>query len=180
MNEQDWVTTVITERVWPDKTAAFERWIQRAHEQLASAEGFRGVDQVRLDEGDAVRYITVVRFTDQDSLEAWEGSSDRQALVDDLEPFHADTVIDRAEGIEMWFSMPPRNRSRNPVYWRQVAVSAPVVFLLILLVSWVLRPLIGEWPFNARLFVEVVGVSMLLTWPVMPFVTKALRRFLYP
>ncbi len=180
MDEQDWVTTVITERVWPDKTAAFERWIKRAHEQLAAAEGFRGVDQVRLDEGDAIRYVTVVRFADQGSLAAWEASPDRQALVDDLEPFHADTVIDRAEGIEMWFSIPPRSRPRVPTYWRQVAVSAPVVFLLILLVSWALRPLIGGWPFNARLLVEVVGVSMLLTWPVMPFVTKVLRRFLYP
>ena len=179
MDEQDWVTTVITERVWPDKTPAFERWIQQAHAQLAEAPGFRGVDQVRLDEGDAVRYVTVVRFADQASLDRWESSPDRQALVAELEPFREDTMIDRAEGLEMWFSIPPTRR-QNPAWWRQVVVSAPVVFLLILLVSWLLRPLVGDWPFEARLFVEVVGVSMLLTWPVMPFVTRVFRRFLYP
>ena len=179
MDEQDWVTTVITERIWPDRAAAFERWVDRAHAQVAEADGFRGVDQVRLDEGDAVRYVTVIRFADQASLDAWEASSDRKALVADLGPLGADTMIDRAEGVEMWFSIPP-TRSANPAWWRQVVVSAPVVFLLILFVSWLLRPLVGDWPFEARLFVEVVGVSMLLTWPVMPFVTKVFRGFLYP
>ena len=88
-------------------------------------------------------------------------------------------TVRKAEGLEILYSLPQRNRRQNPSYWRQVALVTPVVFGLIVAVNWLLTP-IDSLPALLLLAISVTIVSMLLTWPVMPTITKVFRNFLYP
>lgn len=173
-----WATCVITERVKPDHIEGFEKWTRRANANLATAAGFLGIDTIRLDD-DGPRYVTMIHFDSQDELDAWQTSDRHQDLLAELEPMIDNKTMQRAEGLEILYAVPPPNRARHPRYWRQVAIVTPVVFLLIVGVNWLLSP-IDDLPSLAFLAISVTIVSMLLTWPVMPTITKLAAGFLYP
>lgn len=173
-----WATSVITERVKPSLVAQFEEWTERANANLAAAEGFLGIDTIKVEE-DTPLYVTLIHFKTRQQLDDWQGSQRHRHLLDELEPMIDHKTVRRAEGLEILYSLPQRNRRQNPSYWRQVAVVTPVVFGLIVLVDWLLTPL-DALPSLLFLAISVAIVSMLLTWPVMPSVTRVFRTFLYP
>lgn len=173
-------TSVITEMVRPDRVVEFEEWSRRANEYLATADGFVGINTIRADDEDDPRYVTLIHFEKQHQLDKWNESPNHQALLSELQPFLAESTLQRAEGLEIWFALPKANRPRNPSYWRQVVLVTPVVFLLILLANAVIAPLDAQLPDLVNLFISVLLVSMALTWPVMPWFSKIFRRFLYP
>lgn len=173
-----WATCVITERVKSDHIQAFEDWTGRANANLATAAGFLGIDTIRLDD-EGARYVTMIHFESQGELDDWQNSEKHQELLAELEPMIDHKTMQRAEGLEILYAVPPANRPQHPSYWRQVAVVTPVVFLLIVAVNWLLSP-IDDLPGPVLLALSVTVVSMLLTWPVMPTVTRWFGRFLYP
>lgn len=175
-----WATFVVTERIRPTHVQAFEDWVKRANAQLLGSDGFLSIETVRADDADSPRYVTLIHFSRQDQLDRWTGSDEHQRLIAEVEPIIADTEIQYAEGVEVWFSLPPANRRQNPKYWRQVVLITPMVFGLILVIGASLGPLLEDLPELASLAISVTVISMLLTWPVMPWVTKLLRFFLYP
>jgi antibiotic biosynthesis monooxygenase (ABM) superfamily enzyme len=61
-----------------------------------------------------------------------------------------------------------------------VIVGTMAVYPLILLVNQLAGPFIGTLPDKLSLLISVVLVSALLTWPVMPWLTKLLGFWLYP
>ncbi|MEA1902200.1 MAG: antibiotic biosynthesis monooxygenase [Actinomycetota bacterium] len=178
--QQGLATSVITELVRPNGIPEFEDWARRANEYLATAEGFVGINTIRADDNDTPRYVTLIHFDSQEQLDSWNESPEHQRLLAELQPLLADSSVQRAEGLEIWYSLPKTNRRRNPSYWRQVLLVTPVVFVLILISNVVLVPLESQVSSLALLFLSVLLVSMTLTWPVMPWVTKVFRRFLYP
>jgi antibiotic biosynthesis monooxygenase (ABM) superfamily enzyme len=54
-----------------------------------------------------------------------------------------------------------------------------VVFTLVLLLNFFLSPLIGDWPLWARVFISVFCQVMLMTYVVMPRVTRLLKSWLF-
>lgn len=180
LGREGWATSVITELVRPTEVAGFEEWTIRANANLAKSEGFVGIDTIRVDEEGTPRYVTLIHFESQSQLDAWEQSPSHQALLAELEPMIDHKTVQRADGLEIWYSLPARNRRRNPAYWRQVVLTTPVVFGLIVIVNTLLSPIDGGMPSLLALAVSVTIVSMLLAWPVMPVVTRLFRSFLYP
>lgn len=173
-----WATSVITERVKPGLVVQFEEWTDRANANLATADGFLGIDTIRVEE-ETPFYVTLIHFKNQEQLDRWQGSERHKELLDELEPMIDHKTVRKAEGLEILYSLPQRNRRQNPSYWRQVALVTPVVFGLIVAVNWLLTP-IDALPGLLLLAISVTIVSMLLTWPVMPTITKVFRNFLYP
>ena len=154
--------------------------MKKANAQLLDADGFLSIETIRADDADTPRYVTLVHFASQDQLDRWTSSDEHQRLIAEVEPIVADTDIQYAEGLEVWYSLPPANRRQNPTYWRQVVLITPMVFGLILVIGALLEPLLEDLPELAALAISVTIISMLLTWPVMPWVTKLFRFFLYP
>lgn len=69
---------------------------------------------------------------------------------------------------------------RRPPFLREVIVTAPAVFALILIVGTIGKPLLSTLPELAATAATVAAVVTLLTWPVMPLLSRILHRFLYP
>jgi antibiotic biosynthesis monooxygenase (ABM) superfamily enzyme len=85
-------------------------------------------------------------------------------------------------GLELWFTLPTTNSSNSaqPAYYKQVIIGIITVYPLILVANFTLTPLLQGIPFLISLLISVTFVSALLSYPVMPYVTKSLEFWLYP
>lgn len=84
-------------------------------------------------------------------------------------------------GLDFWFDRPnTAQRLKDPPFWKQVAIGVICVYPLVLLLNWALGPVTGGFPREIALLINVVILSALLTYPVMPWVTRLLRAWLYP
>jgi len=79
-------------------------------------------------------------------------------------------------GLEAWFRSP----HNPPPRWKMAVATFLGVFPVALALNLSLGPAIRSWPFVFSSAVFNLCVVMLLTWVVMPVVTRALHRWLHP
>lgn len=94
--------------------------------------------------------------------------------------FAADAVWDRMTGLEFWFDPPPGTRVPQPSPHRMALVLVVVVFTLVLTLNLTLGPLMTGWPLALRLLVTVTLQVGLMTYVIMPRLTRLLAHFIYP
>ena len=83
-------------------------------------------------------------------------------------------------GLESWFTLPAQPGAAAPPPYKMALVTWVTIFPLITVVVIVAAPLIGGLPLVPRLAVTTLVTVSLMTWVVMPRVTRLLRRWLYP
>ena len=117
----------------------------------------------------------VLRFKDQDSVDAWERSPTRQRLTYEADRFSR-SHRQAATGLETWFSIPECPQIDTPPHWKQAIVTAIGVYI----VSTVIVTLMGLFHLGWSFFVENILTSILvvaaLTWAVMPFLTRVIFK----
>lgn len=118
------------------------------------------------------------RFDDAAHLDAWERSDARAELLTDGAAFMRTVAVRRLDGMDPWFDT-TRHRPATPPRWKTFLMTATVIFGLQSLVSAVLRPVVEDWPLLVRSAVTVVPVVALMTWLVMPRLSRMLGRWLY-
>ena len=175
------VAIVFRRRVRPGGEADYEAWLAGMNaETRAKAPGFLGVEVVRPAPGGNV-YLSIFRFTSVADLGAWEASDLRKVWVGKI-PAHAvegEVEIRRHEGVEAWFTG-GEAQAKTAVKWKMALVLATVVYLFILILGPIVTFVLGEdTPIQLRLAVSVSIEVSLMTWFVMPRVTKALGDWLY-
>lgn len=176
------VTTVVTRRVRPDRRDEYEDWLQRLLADAASLEGYLGAEVHRPSVGvsDAV-YTSVFRFATVDDLRRFERSDLRARYLDEVTDLvQADAVWDTTTGLELWFSPPPGTIVAQPVRWRMALVLGSVVYLLVLVFGAVAGALLGSWPMPLRLAVVIAVEIVLMTYVLLPWLTRRLARWIFP
>lgn len=174
------VTVVVTRRVRAGREAAYEAWLARLLESTRALPGYRGVDVHRPPPG-GHEYTCVYRFDSLADLRGFEQSEGRRrALAEVGELVEADAVLRTMSGLEFWFEPPPGTVVAQPSRGRMAIVMIVLVYVLVIVlgrgVSWVLP----DAPFELRLLVTICIEVTLLTFVVMPRVTRWLARWIYP
>jgi uncharacterized protein len=108
-------------------------------------------------------------FYDSPLFKAWE---ERARRLTEGEP-----VSRQLHGLEAWFRSPSHP---PPPRWKMAVATFLGVFPVAMVLNLALGPVIRSWPFvlgNAAFNLCVVAI---LTWVVMPLVTRLLRRWLHP
>ncbi|GGB54550.1 antibiotic biosynthesis monooxygenase [Deinococcus soli (ex Cha et al. 2016)] len=173
------ITLVVTERVRLSKLDAYEAWARRLHAVQATQPGFVGLHVLRDTNGPVAEYVTLVRFESAQALEAWRATPAYREALAQLDDFTADEVEYReAQGLEAWFDRPARLPA--PPLWKNVIVGIVGVYPLIMLFAWLLRPVTGEWPAWAATLATASLSTLFLNWPVLPWLSRLLRPWLYP
>jgi len=176
------VTTMFTDRVKPDKIDEYEAWSRGIHGDAKQFPGFLGADVIRPKESSHPEYIQLVKFDNCHNLKRWRESSSHATWLEKLPNLLVDDSHKQERvGLELWFDRPSiPQRLREPPFWKQVVIGVICVYPLILLLRWALGPVTGGFPSSIALLLNVVILSALLTYPVMPWVTSRLRPWLYP
>jgi antibiotic biosynthesis monooxygenase (ABM) superfamily enzyme len=169
------VTVTVARVVRPDRREAFER---EAAEVLAVAAAFPGnLGATLLHPGpDSSEYHLVYRFSDDESLAAWERSPERRAFLTKM-PEMVDTErYARVAGLDSFFTRPPRPGPR----WRMTVLTIAAVFAITSLLQLLVMPHLAGWPAELRLLLSAGVVVTLLGNVVMPALTRWFAGWLSP
>ncbi|TVQ25718.1 MAG: antibiotic biosynthesis monooxygenase [Leptolyngbya sp. DLM2.Bin15] len=179
----DSITVVISELVEPTRIHEYEAWTQGFNQAAQQFDGFLGVEIIRPRDHDFPEYVIIIRFDSYIHLREWLTSPTyHQWRSRSPEFVAARSQQELSSSLELWFTLPSSSASKHsqPAYYKQVILGVIAVYPLILLSNLVFSPLVGDWPLWAALLLTVPVISALLTYPVMPWLTKLFSPWLYP
>lgn len=171
------VTVTVARVVAPGREGEFQDWYDGIIGVASRFPGFLGAGILRPAQVGQPWHV-VYRFADQESLQRWEDSSERAEWLRRADDFVEETGVHRVSGLETWFALPGRTAPAPPK-WKMFVVTLLAIIPIVVLMNVVVLPLIAGWPMVARTAVFAVVVTGLMTWVVMPRMTRLLRRFLY-
>ncbi len=172
------VTISIARTVVAGREADYEDWVKGITAQALAFPGHMGVNVIK-PRPPSREYVTIFRFDSYEHLEDWKNSPVREAWHQRLQGIvEGESEERKGTGLEFWFSLPELPVS-HPSPHKMVLVVTAVVFVLILLINASLVPLIGGWPYPLRVLIVVYLQVALLTYVVMPRVSRWLKHWLY-
>lgn len=181
IRDDESVTVVTSRRVRPGCEAAFEQWLEGIGAAAAQFPGLIGRRITRPSDHDHPEYVVVFKFDRYEHLRAWTESAERRSWLDQVQPLVLDEFKETVlTGLERWFTLPALPNVPPPPRYKMAAVSLLVVYPL----SQGLGAASGPWlaplpPLLRSLIVSVVMI-VLMTWVVMPRVTRLFKGWLYP
>jgi len=171
------VTVTVARRVAVGREREFEQWYDGIIGAACRFPGFLGSGVLRPHQTGQDWHV-VYRFADPESLERWESSPERAEWLRRADDMVEETGVARVSGLETWFSLPGRTAPAPP-RWKMALVTLAAIVPLVLLMNLTVLPLLSGWPLVARTLVFSGTLTGLMTWVVMPRMTRLFRRFLY-
>jgi len=175
------VTTMVTRRVRPGREDDYERWL---HGVAAVARDYPGHQSVAIlgpHGAPPVEYTAIFTFASTDDLRRWMRSGDRRRWLDRAEELTLDDGdVQSLTGLEPWFVLPDRAVSQAPPRWKMALLTTLGVWPMLTVLAHVLGPLIGDWPHAARIGLSLAVGIPLMTWGIMPSLTRLFFSWLYP
>ena len=174
------ITLVISELIEAKQERAYEAWVKGINGDARRFDGFLGVEVIRPREQDHLEYVVIIKFATYAQLRTWMMSPTYRDWMDKSYVLVAARSQQQLpNGLELWFTLPGKRLSHLP-YYKKVVLGVLAVYPLILLSDLLLGPLIGGLTPLLGLLISVIFVSALLTYPVMPWLTKGLGFWLTP
>jgi antibiotic biosynthesis monooxygenase (ABM) superfamily enzyme len=175
------VTTTVTRRVRPGHEIFYEQFLQGIIAAASRFPGHLGVEVFRPQSASTGEYRIVYRFDTAEHLRAWLDSDEHAAWLERAEP-HAigPTRTSFVTGLESWFTLPAQPRAAPPPPYKMALLTWITIFPLITLIVVITGPRLQGLPLVVRLGITTALTVPLMTWVVMPRVTRLLRRWLYP
>ncbi|OQA30132.1 MAG: hypothetical protein BWY56_02562 [Acidobacteria bacterium ADurb.Bin340] len=174
-------TVVVARRVRPGCEDVFQEWADGFTREVTSRAGCLTCQLVPPLGKAQPEWVFVSTFDTPQNLRAWIESPERAQWLAQAEPLvEGPGEAQVISGLEQLFGLLPPTVAPPPPVWK-VAVSVLVgLYPLTLFSQAVLGPLLGGWPLPVRGAVSAVLMVILMTWVVMPGVTRALKPWLYP
>ncbi len=168
----------ITRRVKPGCEAEFQSALREFFQTSFAHGGVWGANMLTPAPGSDSREFGILRtFADEQERDAFYASP----MFEEWEKrartmTYGEPVYRQLHGLEAWFRSP----HLPPPRWKMAGATFLGVFPLAMLLNLTLGPAISSWHFVLRNAVFNACVVLLLTWAVMPVVTKLLRPWLNP
>jgi uncharacterized protein len=171
----------VTRRVKPGHEAFYEQFLKGIIAAASEFPGHLGVEvfrPTRASEGD---YRIVYRFDSAEHLRSWLDSDQHAAWLERAEPHVMGPMrTSFVTGLESWFTLPDRPGRPPPPPYKMALLTWITIFPLITGLVVALGPLLEDLPVVLRLGITTAIAVPLMTWVLMPRVTRLLRAWLYP
>jgi uncharacterized protein len=175
------VTAVASRRVKEGREEEFEEWVSGLLAAANEFPGYLGSEVLRPAEPDDDEYRIVFRFDHASNLERWESSQERRRLLGEVRPLlHEDEKVQVLTGLETWFTLSSKPGEPAPPRYKMAVVTWLAVFPLITAIFVVFRPVLSQLPFLLRTLVLTLVMVTLMTYVVMPRMTRLFSFWLYP
>ena len=181
MTGDDPVTTTVTRRVKPGHEVFYEQFLTGIIATASEFQGHLGVEVFRPQSATAGEYRVVYRFDTAEHLRRWLDSDEHAVWLERAEPHVIGPMrTSFVTGLESWFTLPGHPGTPPPPPYKMALLTWVTIFPLITGVIVALGPLIKDLPLVPRLGITTAITVPLMTWVVMPRVTRLLRGWLYP
>jgi hypothetical protein len=171
----------VTRRVKPGHEAFYEQFLEGIIAAASEFPGHLGVEVFRPESATAGEYRVVYRFDNAQHLRQWLDSDEHAAWLERAEPHAIGPVrTSFVTGLESWFTLPDRPGTPPPPPYKMALLTWITIFPLITGIVVLTGPLLDGLPLALRLGITTAVAVPLMTWVVMPRVTRLLRRWLYP
>lgn len=176
----DGLTVVVHRRIKPGREAVFEEAMRDFVQFALGCPGHRGISILR-PPATGRDYTVVHQFTDESSRRDFKATPEYQQWLTKLaELTEGDARIQELSGLEGWFTLPDQWGLAKPPKYKMALATFLGVFPVALLLNVILGPYIRHWPLVLSGALFNACVVLMLTWIVMPLVTRALHRWLFP
>jgi antibiotic biosynthesis monooxygenase (ABM) superfamily enzyme len=180
MSQSETVTVSITRIVKPGSEAAFERALHEFVQRSLALDGQLGVHIMRPAPGSGSREYGIVRkFANREALASFRISPEY------LEWNHIATAltegsgrIEVLNGLESWFT-PPGAPLRPLPKWKMALLTVLGVFPTSLFLGETVGRLTRAWPLPLRALVFALLMVAILTWVVMPLLSRLVHPWLF-
>lgn len=180
-------TSSVMEYIVPEANAgAFEAWYQRLRRVAQYHSGFLRADlctPLNCDDG-VIKYYSIIHFASPSQLELWLTCDVRQQLFQEGKTlFMAYRFKSFTTGLEGWFSLHGGSSgSLGPPRWKQILSVVLGLYPTVMLQGLFFSALgiMQGWPLPVAMLVNNLITSSLLTWVVMPRVSRLLKFWLRP
>ncbi|MEG3863689.1 antibiotic biosynthesis monooxygenase [Microcoleus sp. herbarium12] len=178
-NEQ--VTAVISHQIKPGREQGYEEWLKGIAADAKRFEGHCGVSIIRPRDGVCPEYVAILKFDRYTHLKQWIESDVRQQWLDRLEPLISKPEeVQTLTGLETWFTLSGQPRKSPPPRYKMALVTWLGVFVTVGVLSRFLPLILSAIP---PLLSQIISSGLtvaLLTYLVMPQLTRLFSRWLYP
>jgi uncharacterized protein len=192
-NEDSKPVTVIVRRIAKkDKIKEFEEWLSGISKEVSRQEGSMGIDIIRPSPNGSnkskIEYVIIFRFNSYENLAKWEKSPIRNEwLQKGRKLVEADPDVQKMTGLEFWFTPYFKDESspmiplQPPPRYKMVIVTIPVISILLLTLVPQIHFLTEmlSMPFPIRLVIALTITVLLMTYVIMPLLTKLLKPWLF-
>jgi antibiotic biosynthesis monooxygenase (ABM) superfamily enzyme len=174
------VTAVITHRVRPGREAGHEEWIKGIAADARGFDGYLGAHILRPQLGLSSDHVIVVEFASCAQLDAWMQSETRKAWIERVKPLILEPEsITVLTGLEPWFQLPGQPPQRAPKRYKQALLVWIAVAAISLFVTPHVAALFAFLPTILRVLLNAAITVVLLTYWVMPFLTRCFKGWLF-
>ncbi|MDX2241979.1 MAG: hypothetical protein NW224_14940 [Leptolyngbyaceae cyanobacterium bins.302] len=182
----DSASLVIEHTVPKGKGLSFRWWHSKLTRSAKKYEGYLRTDLYAPIHGSQeMKWYSIIHFDKPEHLGQWIKSREREDTINSgSQVFSSYRFMSFATGLEGWFSRTTGREKLGlgPPAWKQnlavVLGLYPVVILQTVLFSYL--GLMQEWSLSTSMIVNNLISSSILTWAVMPFVTRLMGFWLYP
>lgn len=180
-------TSSVMEYIVPeDRAGAFEDWYGRLRRVAQYHSGFLRADlctPLNCDNG-VIKYYSIIHFASPSQLDLWLNCDARQQFFNEGKTlFLAYRFKSFTTGLEGWFSTSGGSSgSLGPPRWKQILSVVLGLYPTVMLQGMVFSALgiMQGWPLPTAMLVNNLITSSLLTWVVMPRVSRLLKFWLRP
>lgn len=169
----------IAHRVKPGYEAEFEAAVRGVTLAASTFPGYLG-SEVFHPPTRRGEWQLILRFDTLTHLQEWEASSICQGWIARAEALTEMPRVSRINGLEAWFTLPETPSAPPPPKWKTAIVSAVGLYPVISVLPMLLRPITSGLPPWLATLVSISIMMPLMTWVVMPQVTRLFKGWLYP
>ncbi|ACK65735.1 Antibiotic biosynthesis monooxygenase [Rippkaea orientalis PCC 8801] len=170
----------ITRHVKPGSEVAFEEAVKGVILAASTFPGYIG-GEVLYPQTKRGAWQLILRFETPVHREQWEKSPICQGWIAraDALTIGPPNVV-RVNGLEAWFTLPEVGNTLPPPKWKTAIVSAIGIYPVISVVPMLLKPITGGLPPWLATLVTIAIIMPLMTWVIMPQITRLFQQWLYP
>ena len=175
------VTVIVTRKAKKGRIREFEEWMDGISHEAMKYEGHMGVNIIRPAHAlSDPEYVIIFRFNSYENLTKWENSEVRREwLKKGNDVTEGDPIVEKQTGLEFWFT--PRSGAvppASPPRYKMALVVTVIIFALVSALLPQIRQATMGLPILVSTFAGVVTMVLLMTYVIMPLVTKILNPWL--
>lgn len=175
------VTVIVSRRVKKSDVQAFEKLCNQMTECASHFDGYVSTAILRPINVDDPEYRIIFKFVDKQTLAKWEASEQRAEILQEIESLLVEPgEREEISGLVTWFSLPSKNPLTPPPRYKMTLVSWLALYPAVTLIFLAFEPWLVHIPLPLRTLLVTVVVIVLMSYVLMPLMTRLFAFWLYP